>query len=108
VKQNSRTNTAVNRQSDPADSVPPEEAELQAASFVVRIWKRGESTDSECRGWVEHVQSGQRTFFLGLDCLLSIIAAHVGVPIRQRGWWRSRLARWRAYVGGYFARAEEG
>lgn len=106
--QDPRTNTTGNRRPDPADNVPPEDAELEAASFVVRIWKQGESTGPECRGWVEHVQSGQRTLFLGLDRLLLIIARYVGVPIQQRGWWRSWLARWRARLGGYFARAEEG
>lgn len=90
-----------------ANDVTSEETETQAISFVVRIWKQIGPADPECRGWVEHVQSGQRTFFLGLDQLLSIIAAYVSIPIRRRGWWRNRLMRWRARLAGYFAREEE-
>lgn len=88
--------------------VTPEEPEAQATSFVVRIWKQIGLVNPECRGWVEHVQSGQRTFFLGLDQLLSIIAAYVGIPIRRGGRWRNRLMRWRALVTGWFTRREEG
>jgi hypothetical protein len=63
------------------NDVTSEETEAQPISFVVRIWKQLGPADPECRGWIEHVQSGQRTFFLGLDQLLSIIAAYVGIPI---------------------------
>jgi hypothetical protein len=91
-----------------ADDVTPEKPEAQAISFVVRIWKQIGLADPECRGWVQHVQSGQRTFFLGLDQLLSIIAAYVGIPIRRGGWWRNNLMRWRALVAGWFTRREEG
>jgi hypothetical protein len=94
--------------SDIADRIPPEESEAQAVSFVVRIWKQGGPADPQCRGWVEHVQSGQRTFFLGLDQLSSIIAKHIGIPVRRGGWWRKCLMRWRARLAGYFARGEEG
>jgi hypothetical protein len=90
-----------------ADDVTPEEPGAQAISFVVRIWKQTGPTDRECRGWVEHVQSGQRTFFLGLDHLLSVIAAYVGIPIRRGGWWRNHLMRWWARLAGYFAPGEE-
>jgi len=90
------------------DGVTPEEPEAQAISFVVRIWKQIGLADPECRGWVEHVQSGQRTFFLGLDQLLSVIAAHIGIPVRRGGWWRNGLRRWRARLAGYFAREEGG
>ncbi len=91
-----------------ADGVTSEEPEVQAISFVVRIWKQRGPADPECRGWVEHVQSGQRTFFLGLDRLLSIIAAYVGVPIRRGGWWRNRLMRWHARVTECFGQGEKG
>jgi hypothetical protein len=90
-----------------ADGVTAEEPKAQAISFVVRIWKQIGLADPECRGWVEHVQSGQRTLFLGLDQLLSIIAAYVGIPIRRGGWWRNRLRRWRARLAEYFVRGEE-
>lgn len=89
------------------DSAPSEEAEAEAFSFIVRIWKQTRPTGPECRGWVEHVQSGQRTFFLGLDELSSVIATHIGVPARRGGWWRTRLMRWRARAAGRFARGEE-
>jgi len=91
-----------------ADGVTPEEPWAQAISFVVRIWKQLGPADPECRGWIEHVESGQRTFFLGLDQLLSIIAAYVGIPIRRGGWWRNCLMRWRACVAGWFAWGDEG
>ena len=90
-----------------ADGVVPEEPGAQAISFVVRIWKQAGPADPEYRGWVEHVQSGQRTSFLGLDKLSSVIAAHIGVPIRRKGWWQNRLLHWRARVAGWFTRGEE-
>lgn len=90
-----------------ADDVTPEEPEAQAISFVVRIWKQKGPADPECRGWVEHVQSGQRAFFLGLDQLLSVIAAYIGIPIRRGWWWRNGLMRWRARLAGYLTRGEE-
>ena len=93
------------RRCDPALS---KEAEAEAFSFIVRIWKHTRPTGPECRGWVEHVQSGQRTFFLGLDELSSVIATHIGVPVRRGGRWRDRLARWRARVAGRFVQGEEG
>lgn len=100
--------TAVNRRCGPAERVASCEAGAQAVSFVIRIWKQTGPAAPECRGWIEHVQSGQRTFFLGLDQLLSIIATHIGVPIRRGRRWRHRLTRWRERVVGYFARSEEG
>lgn len=81
----------------------PEEPEAQAVSFVVRIWRQMGPADPECRGWIEHVQSGQRTFFLGLDRLLPIISAYVGVPVRQRKRWRNGLRRGRAHLAKYLA-----
>jgi hypothetical protein len=62
------------------ESAPSEEAEAEAFSFIVRVWKQTRPTGPECRGWVEHVQSGQRTFFLGLDELTAVIAAYVDIP----------------------------
>ena len=87
--------------------VTPEEPEAQAVSFVVRIWKQTGPAGRECRGWVEHVQSGKRAFFLGLDQLQSVIAAYVGIPIRRGGCWRNGLMRWRARIAGWFSRGEE-
>ena len=91
-----------------ADCDPSEEAEVQAVSFVVRIWKQSEPADPEYRGWVEHVQSGQRTFFLGLDQLSSVIATHVGIPVRWRGSWKNCLTRWWVRATGFFAQGREG
>ena len=90
------------------ESAPTEEAEAEAFSFIVRIWKHARPTGPECRGWVEHVQSGQKTLFLGLDQMQSIIASHIGIPAWRGGRWRDRLARWRARVAGRFVQGEEG
>jgi hypothetical protein len=89
-------------------SAPAEEAEAEAFSFIVRVWKHTRPTGPECRGWVEHVQSGQRTFFLGLDQVLSIIAAHIGVPQQRGGWWRKCLMRWRDRTMGWLGRGKGG
>lgn len=89
------------------DGITPEEPEAQPISFVVRIWKQTGTADRECRGWVEHVQSGQRTFFLGLDQLPRAIARYIGVSNRRGGGWQNRLMCWRARVAGWFARGEE-
>jgi len=89
------------------DRVTSEEPETQAVSFVVRIWKQTGPANPEYRGWVEHVQSGQRTSFLGLDQLSSVIAAYIGVPIRRGGRWQNRLLHWGARVAGWFTRGEE-
>jgi len=99
-----KEHSAVSRITDYAAS---EESGTEAISFIVRIWKQTGSTDPEYRGWVEHVQSGQRTSFLGLDRLPSAIAAYMGIPIRRGEWWRNRLTRWWTRLAGYFARVEE-
>lgn len=101
VKEHSAVSRLANR-------VTSEEPGAQAISFVVRIWRQTEPAVSEYRGWVEHVQSGQRTSFLGLDQLSSVIAAHIGIPIRQGVGWRNRLTRWRARVAAYLVRADGG
>ena len=91
-----------NAVSQTEDRIPSEEAGAQAVSFVVRIWIPEEKADAECRGWVEHVQSGERTFFLGLDHLSSTIAAHIGLRSRRGAWWRNGLKRWHARFAGIF------
>ena len=85
------------------DSAVPETPGTQVFSFIVRIWKNGGTAKSECRGWVEHVQSRQQTSFLGLEQLLAVIASYVGVPVRwgQRG--RNRLTESWARVAGWLA-----
>lgn len=60
-----------------AESMAPERTDVEIFSFIVRIRKRSTPAASDYRGWVEHVQSGERTSFLGLDHLLPIIVKHV-------------------------------
>jgi len=81
------------------------EAGAQPISFVVRIWKQATPAGPEYRGWVEHVQSGQRTFFHGLDGLPSLVGSYLGLPV-QHGRWRSRFRRWRERVTAWFGREE--
>jgi hypothetical protein len=93
--------------SQTADSFPPEEIGAQAISFVIRIWRERGPAGPEYRGWIEHVQSGQRTSFLGLNRLPSVIASHIGTGTRSRGWLRHQLRRWRTRMTAWFARGEE-
>jgi hypothetical protein len=73
-----------------ADSLPAEDEETETlvSSFLVRIWRQKRPADPECRGWVEHVQSGRRTSFHQLAQLPAIIAAYAGVSLGRRGSWR--------------------
>lgn len=89
------------------DSPPSDEAGAQAISFVIRIWKEPSPAGPEYRGWIEHVQSGRRAFFLGLDRLPELIATHVGPHTRGNTRWQQRLLRWRKQVAGWFGRDEE-
>lgn len=84
-----------------------EEASPQAVSFVIRIWKQPGPTGVQYRGWVEHVQSGSRTAFLGLDHLPSAIAGYVGLPGTAIPSWRHRWERWRARLSAWFVGKEE-
>jgi hypothetical protein len=86
---------------DPAhrstDAIPPEvlgeeDAEMEAFSFVVRVYRPTESDGTEFRGWVEHVQSEQRTHFVGLDRVLAIISEHIGVHSVRRDSRTDRLS----------------
>lgn len=94
--------------SQTAEPLSAEEMGAQAVSFVVRIWRERGPAGPEYRGWIEHVQSGQRTSFLGLNRLPSVIASHIGSGSRSMGWWRHKLWCWRTRVAGWFARREEG
>jgi len=89
-----------------SEDLPAEEAGAQPISFVVRIWRQMTPAGPEYRGWVEHVQSGKRTFFLGLDGLPSLVGGYLGLPMR-RARWHERLTRWRNRVAAWFGRAEE-
>jgi hypothetical protein len=49
-------------------------------SFVVRIWQEPREIVDELpdwRGWVEHVQSGERTYFRDMEESAAFIASHV-------------------------------
>jgi hypothetical protein len=55
--------------------------ESHAHSFVLRIWQESaEDPESpgEWRGWIEHVQSGQRHYFGHVTELSAIVAGYVG------------------------------
>ena len=77
-------------QRNSVESLPAEgeEMEMLAYSFIVRIWRQKRLPDPECRGWVEHVQSGRRTSFHHLAQLPAIIAAYTGVSLDQPASWR--------------------
>jgi hypothetical protein len=60
--------------------------EAEAHSFVLRIWREHRSdptTPAEWRGWVDHVQSGQRHYFRAFEDIAHIIAMHVSDPADQ-------------------------
>ncbi|MDQ3287066.1 MAG: hypothetical protein M3Q42_02185 [Pseudomonadota bacterium] len=68
--------------------------EDRTAVFIVRIWcERGdaEAAVPEWRGSVEHVESGQRTFFRNLEAVAEFMKLHlrgIGVDAQQRFWER--------------------
>jgi hypothetical protein len=68
--------------------------EDRTAVFIVRVWcERGsaDSAVSEWRGSVEHVQSGQRTFFRHLEAVIEFMKPRlegIGIDAQQRFWER--------------------
>lgn len=62
----------------PGDASAAEESE--AVSFVIRIWQYSTPAGPELRGWIEHVQTGRRTFFLRLEDMSSLIKACLHAP----------------------------
>lgn len=69
--------------------------EDRTAVFIVRIWcERGDEDASsvpEWRGSVEHVASGQRSFFRNLEAVVDFMKVHlkgIGVDAQQRFWER--------------------
>ena len=72
-----------------------------ANSFVVRIWlepREIEGADPEWRGRIEHVESGDRAYFRGLDKMVEFMVGHLdglgGVsPLFN---WRQRVLGWLA------------
>jgi hypothetical protein len=68
--------------------------EDRTAAFIVRIWcERGEedAANAEWRGSVEHVQSGERTFFRHLETVVEFMKPRlvgIGIDAQQRFWER--------------------
>lgn len=68
--------------------------EDRTAVFIVRVWCErgdGDAVVTEWRGSVEHIQSGQRTFFRHLDAVLDFVRPHlegIGIDAQQRFWER--------------------
>ncbi|KQR13086.1 MULTISPECIES: hypothetical protein [Xanthomonas] len=66
--------------------------EDRTAAFIVRVWgERGDGDDTvrEWRGSIEHVQSGERTFFRHLEQAMSFMQPHlesIGIDTQQRFW----------------------
>ena len=68
--------------------------EDRTAVFIVRVWCErgdGDAVVTEWRGSVEHIQSGQRSFFRHLDAVLEFVRPHlegIGIDAQQRFWER--------------------
>lgn len=66
----------------------------RTAVFIARIWReRGNDVDMapEWRGSVEHVESGQKTYFRHLEAVLEFMKPHleeIGIDAHQRFWER--------------------
>jgi len=108
-EQSSRVGAILNEQgavSRGTHQASTEQTGVQALSFIVRIWRQSEP--NECRGWVEHVQTGRRTAFLGLDQLRSVIAEAIDAPLDREGSWSQRLGRCRSLLAGWFSCHQEG
>jgi hypothetical protein len=71
--------------------------EAEAHSFVLRIWRENRAdptAPAEWRGWLDHVQSGARTYFRDLEEISKVISQHLEpqadvndhlfMPIQQR------------------------
>ncbi|MCI0396436.1 MAG: hypothetical protein L0332_00855 [Chloroflexi bacterium] len=55
--------------------------EAEAHSFVVRLWRENPDNSDEpgeWRGWLEHVQSGQRHYFRAVTDISRIVATYLG------------------------------
>lgn len=68
--------------------------EDRTAAFIVRVWSErrdDEAAAAEWRGSVEHVQSGERTFFRHLESVVDFMKPHlegIGIDAQQRFWER--------------------
>ena len=55
--------------------------EAEAHSFVVRLWRENRDKPeiaAEWRGWIQHVQSGQRHHLRSISEISRIVSAYVG------------------------------
>ncbi|MFZ0548663.1 MAG: hypothetical protein WAM60_24650 [Candidatus Promineifilaceae bacterium] len=62
--------------------------ESDAHSFMVRLWRENRddpSQTAEWRGWIEHVQSGERRYFQEPQAVSQIISAFIGEPADFNG-----------------------
>lgn len=60
--------------------------EEQGGSFIVRVWlepREIEGASPEWRGKIEHVQSGDCTYFRDLDKMVEFITNHLGGESRS-------------------------
>jgi hypothetical protein len=57
--------------------------EEETHSFVIRLWSEPRDevrSTSEWRGWVQHVQDGERHYFRDLAEIGHIVASHLSHP----------------------------
>lgn len=55
--------------------------EEETHSFVIRLWSEPRAevrSNAEWRGWVQHVQNGERRYFRDLAEIGHIVASHLG------------------------------
>lgn len=68
--------------------------EDRSAAFIVRVWCESGETPGEVRAWrgsIEHVGSGERTFFTELDGVITFMKPHLvrlGIAEPTRFWER--------------------
>ena len=66
--------------------------EDRSAAFIVRVWCESGETPGAVRAWrgsIEHVASGQRSFFTELDVVISFMQPHLtqlGIEQPLRFW----------------------
>ncbi|MGW8319756.1 MAG: hypothetical protein ACWGPS_10955 [Candidatus Promineifilaceae bacterium] len=59
--------------------------ESEAHSFVMRIWRENREDPSQqgpWRGWIEHVQSGERHYFQSVAEIPQIVSGYIGDPAK--------------------------
>ena len=91
----------------PLEVLGEEHTEIQAFSFVVRVYHPPEAEGTEFRGWVEHVQSEHRTHFIGLDRVPAIISEHFGIHTGRMATIRDWLSHWYERLRGWFNQQSE-